>query len=91
VEWPLPGVVRLGARWYDSSGALVRESDWGALPGPMWPGDTGLVNLRVEPTDGAGGPLPPGRYTLGLELFQAGFEWFGDEGDEPLRLDVDVG
>ena len=86
----MPGVVRLGARWYDESGAVVRSADWGPLPGPMWPGDHAVVDLDLNPVDADGRLLPPGRYTLGLDLFQAELGWFGEAGDEPLRLEVEL-
>ena len=86
----MPGVVRVGARWYDESGRLVRTDDWAALRGPMWPSDEATTTLGLHAVDGDGCPLEPGHYTVGIDLLQAEIGWFADEGAERLRLEVEV-
>ncbi|MBK5223924.1 MAG: hypothetical protein JJE52_13845 [Acidimicrobiia bacterium] len=89
-SWPLPGVVRVGARWYDPASVVVAESGRTALRAPMWPGDTSALIVELSAVDDDGNPLAPGRYTVSLDLVHEGFSWFHPPGDEPLRLDVEV-
>jgi hypothetical protein len=88
-EWPLPGVVRVGARWYDGD-TVIRNDERAPLPAPMWPGDEHVVLLVLRALDAEGQALAPGRYTVGVDMVQEGFTWFADEGTEPLLLDVVV-
>jgi hypothetical protein len=92
VEWPMPGVVRVGMRWFDADGRLVQAGAWSPLPSPFWPGDTAEVDLELRAVDDAGAPLPAGRYTVEVGLFQAEVGgWFVDDGGTGvLRLDVTV-
>jgi hypothetical protein len=89
-EYPLPGVVRVGARWFDGDGTVVQSADRARLPGPMWPGDQVVVQLELRAVDGDGRPLPPGGYLLGIDLLQAEVGWFAEERAETLRLAVEV-
>jgi len=89
-SWPLPGVVRVGARWTDADGAVVDDSTRASLGALMWPGDRVAVELLIAAVDADGAPLTPGRYTLAVDLVQEGFAWFAAPGAEPLRLAVEV-
>ena len=95
--WPnfasygLPGLVRVGARVAALDDTSVRPQEFRAeLPTWIEPGDRFAADLDVLAVDADNRPLPPGRYEVGIDMVQEGFEWFSDPGDEPIRLRLDV-
>ncbi|HSL57148.1 MAG TPA: hypothetical protein VK866_04830, partial [Acidimicrobiales bacterium] len=89
-SWALPGVVRLGVRWWTTNGEMVRDDTRAPLGAWMWPGDRTTVDVPLEAVDRLGQPLPPGRYLVDVDVVQEGFAWFSAEGAPPLRLVVEV-
>jgi hypothetical protein len=96
--WPnfasygLPGLVRVGARVSATDDGSVRPQEFRAeLPTWVEPGDRFATDLEVVAVDADNRPLPPGRYAVGIDMVQEGFEWFAEPGREQIRLRLDVG
>lgn len=85
------GSVRVGARLLSSS-AVPRSGLVGTSRLPRWlrPGDRFVTPLRLAATDADGRPLPAGRYEVGIDLEQVGYDWFVDPGQERARLTLVV-
>lgn len=90
-EWPAVGetdgryAVKLGARWRDTTGAVVSEEGHAKnLPCDVEAGDTVGLLLEISAL------TSPADYSLEVDLFQEGVGWFADRGSESLRASVRV-
>ncbi|NTU83748.1 MAG: glycosyltransferase family 4 protein, partial [Chloroflexales bacterium] len=78
-----PHPTRLCFRWLAAAtGALVADGGRAELPGPVPPGMSAQVELRVEP------PPAPGRYQLQIELVEEGAAWLSARGVAPLGVAI---
>jgi predicted O-methyltransferase YrrM len=82
------GCVNLGCRLYDDGGRQVAPDYWrGALTPaanePTLPGETRDFEAAVPPP-------PPGRYVLEFDLVAEGVCWFGANGSDTRRVNVEV-
>ncbi len=79
--------VRLGFRWFDSSGSevSVRDGAHTPLPRDVQPGESVTVsNARLV------APAKAARYTLRWDLIEEGVTWFADAGSPAQDLSVEV-
>ncbi len=77
-----PHPARLGYRWLDHTGAVLADGGRAELPGPVPPGMSARVELRVDP------PPAPGAYLLQVELVEEGAAWLSARGIAPLRVAI---
>jgi hypothetical protein len=89
-DWGLPGLVRLGARWFPegSDGVVAEQRE--NLGQTLYPGDSDTVALVIAAADESGQALPGGRYRVEISPVQDGWNWFTDLGDQPLTISVEV-
>ncbi|GAA3460454.1 methyltransferase domain-containing protein [Saccharothrix longispora] len=82
--WPTGQLLNLGNHWF--SGGEPRQWDDGrmAVPGPLAPGRTARVGLRVN------APTEPGEHELVLDLVQESVAWWAELGNPVVRLPVSV-
>lgn len=75
---------RLGYRWRSADGGLLGEEGLRSeLPGPLAPGESAIVELRL------GGPSRPGEYLLELGLVREHVAWVAPARDsEPVTQPV---
>jgi hypothetical protein len=77
--------ICLGYHWLDPLGnPIVWDGLLSALPKVVAPGE------RVSASMTIGGPIPPGRYRLALDLVDGGRCWFAEVGNARPELDVAV-
>jgi hypothetical protein len=77
--------ILVAYHWLDDRGnPIVWDGDRSPLPAPVAPGGRRRAEFAVR------GPIPPGRYTLGIDLVDEGRAWFGELGNEPLTEVCDV-
>ena len=80
-----PGRVKLAYHWLDDrDNPIVWDGLRSELPGPVAPGARVAVAARLRC------PIPPGRYRLAWDLVEEGRFWFGELGNEPLAVEVEV-
>lgn len=77
-----PHPFRLGYRWLDPAGAIVTDGGRAELPGPVPPGMSARIELRIDP------PPAPGAYRLQVELVEEGAAWLSARGVAPLALAI---
>jgi predicted O-methyltransferase YrrM len=82
------GCVNLGCRLYDDGGRSVDPDYWRGVLSPTaneptLPGETRSVEVAVPPP-------PPGRYVLEFDLVAEGVCWFGRNGSDTRRVEVEV-
>ena len=86
-EWrstPTSGVL-VAYHWLDDRGnPIVWDGDRSPLPAPVLPGGRARAEIVIR------GPIPPGRYRLGIDLVDEGRAWFEEFGNEPLTAICDV-
>ena len=83
--WSPEAGDRMSYRWIDDDGEIVvRDGLRTPLPGPVAPGESVVLDVRVR------GLATPGRYTLVLEMVREHVAWYGDpvRGRAELRLRV---
>lgn len=73
-------MVRLGARWFDATGAMVHEGPRRRLPEDLAAGARVPLKLMLE------APATPGRYRLEVGGVQEGVAWF----ESPATFEVEV-
>lgn len=79
-----PYPARLGYRWHPLGGGPELGAGGRALlPGPVPPGMSARVELRVE------APPAPGRYRLEIELVEEGLAWLSQRGVAPFALELE--
>jgi hypothetical protein len=77
--------VLLAYHWLDERGnAIVWDGLRSPLAAPVPPGERLRTPVVIR------GPIPPGRYRLGIDLVDEGRAWFAELGSEPLTAECDV-
>ena len=77
--------VSVSYHWLDSLGnPLVWAGIFSPVQQPVAPGE------RVELWFAVAAPMPPGRYTLALDVVADERSWFAELGNPPLEIEVDV-
>lgn len=71
-------------RWMAADGHVVHELPWQPLPKPVPSGETVTLEIHTAAT------VPPGDYTLTIELVEHPVAWFRERGIVPLRSPVMV-
>lgn len=80
------GQVSVSYHWLDPLGnPIVWAGIFSPVREPVAPG------ARVETWFSVEAPMPPGAYRLSLDLVSEGRCWFSELGNEPLKLEVEVG
>ncbi len=75
--------IDLCYHWLDPLGApVVWDGLVTALPNEVAPGERVHLTVRVA------APIPPGRYTLSIDLVESGRFWFAELGNPPLEQEV---
>lgn len=82
--WPPDQLLNVANHWY-RDGEPVRWDDGRvAVPGPLAPGETGELSLRITAPD------PPGRYEVEVDLVQETVAWWAQLGSPTVRHAVHV-
>lgn len=77
--------VSVSYHWLDSLGnPLVWAGIFSPIQQPVAPGE------RIELWFAVAAPMPPGRYTLALDVVADDRSWFGELGNPALEVEVDV-
>lgn len=76
--------VMVVIRWVAADGHVVHELPWQPLPKPVPSGETVTLEIHTAAT------VPPGDYTLTIELVEHPVAWFRERGIVPLRSPVIV-
>lgn len=76
--------VMVVIRWVAADGHVVHELPWQPLPKPVPSGETVTLEIRTAAA------VPPGDYTLTIELVEHPVAWFRERGIAPLRSPVMV-
>lgn len=83
--------VRIGYIWFDKSDLSKRMGEGRTdLSYSMFPGDTLIEEVILEPKDYNGNALPQGNYEVWIGLVKEGKMWFYNEGDRVLKVDYKV-
>lgn len=83
--WMHDGGPALSYHWLDDRGnAIVWDGYRSPLAESVAPGERTRAELAVR------APIPPGRYSLSIDLVEEGRFWFGELGNAPLLTTVDV-
>jgi SAM-dependent methyltransferase len=83
--YPFPeGSVTLGPYWPGPAGEREVELDRVTLPGPLAPGESATVELRMPRA------AARGREAIALDLVCEGRFWFADVGSPPLVVPLDI-
>jgi len=84
-SWPPDGPT-LSYHWLDERGnPIFWDGFRSSLPHAVEPGDRVAIELAIR------SPIPPGRYSLSIDLVEEGRYWFGELGSPTLDVDVEIG
>ena len=83
--WPADGPT-LSYHWLDERGnAIFWDGFRSPLAHTVVPGERTRLELAIR------SPIPPGRYSLSIDLVDEGRDWFGELGSPTLDVDVAIG